>query len=351
VEQVIHKDKYVDQYFEVNESGNTKLHIYLGDQKISTIENEQEIYFNLNDHLDSTAIITNETGQVVEINDYEDFGGIINQSSAISNYYKFGGKELDSETSLQYFGARYYDSDTARFVSIDPLLISSPNSFLTDPQQLNSYSYARNNPVRFIDPTGNFSISSIWNSFVDSISFFTSRIFNKPNITNQAQTVVSTPNHSGGQTGNNSIQNDATWDAVSNERIKQLDTRVQQPAINFINDTEAQFDIQLRVTQGYRSIEYQNELYWQSRTSPPTGPWVTNAKGGQSYHNYGRAIDVVVMEGGQPKWEPISQDIANIAIDQGFEWGGNWTAPYMDYPHFQMTFGESWQDLYNSHNQ
>ncbi len=154
MEQVIYKDKYVGQYFEIDESGNTKLHIFLGDQKISTIENQEEIYFNIDDHLDSTTIITNKMGQIVEINDYEDFGAIINQESVISNNYKFGGKELDNEMGLQYFGARYYDDSIARFVSVDPLLISSPNMFLMDPQQLNSYSYARNNPIRFIDPTG-----------------------------------------------------------------------------------------------------------------------------------------------------------------------------------------------------
>jgi LAS superfamily LD-carboxypeptidase LdcB len=137
-----------------------------------------------------------------------------------------------------------------------------------------------------------------------------------------------------------------TWDSVSNERIKQLDSRIQQPAINFINETESQLNTKLRITQGYRSFEEQDKLYNQSRTTPPTGPWVTNAKGGQSYHNYGLAIDVVVMDNNKPNWnKPISKDIANIASTQGFEWGGNWKPPATDYPHFQVTFGETWQSL------
>ena len=58
---------------------------------------------------------------------------------------------MDSETDLQYFGQRYYNAPSGRFVSIDPLLLADPGRFLADPQQLNSYSYARNNPIAWID--------------------------------------------------------------------------------------------------------------------------------------------------------------------------------------------------------
>lgn len=342
-EQVVHKNKYVDQYFEIDESGNTKLHIFLGDQKISTIENEESIYFNIDNHLDSTSIITDELGEIVEISDYDDFGSITSQSSVIFNDYKFGGKELDNETDLQYFGARYYDSSTARFVSIDPLLIDVLNAnkynkdiavLLSNPQELNSYSYAANNPVVYTDKTGNATIGEIWNSFVSSVSSIISNIFNKPNDTNQTQASMSIANQSYAPVHDIQTQKNTTWDAISDNRIKGLDPRVQQPAIDFINNTESELGIQLRITEGYRSNERQEELYWQSRTKPPTGPWRTNARAGESYHNYGQAIDVVVMENGQPIWEPISQDIANIGIREGFRWGGSWARP--DYPHFEM---------------
>ena len=65
---------------------------------------------------------------------------------------KFTGQKRDPETGLDYFGARYMSSSQGRFMSPDPVLIS--NQRLVDPQQWNLYGYARNNPLRFIDPTG-----------------------------------------------------------------------------------------------------------------------------------------------------------------------------------------------------
>jgi len=65
---------------------------------------------------------------------------------------RFSGKERDTETGLDYFGARYYASNMGRFTSSDPKMISSQR--LYDPQQWNRYSYTRNNPLIYIDPDG-----------------------------------------------------------------------------------------------------------------------------------------------------------------------------------------------------
>lgn len=153
VKTVVDKTKYVDQYFEVDQNGQFRLHVYLGNQKISTIDDENS-YFPVDDHLGSQTIITDQQGEIVETNDYDDYGNVIHSQSSINNSYKFTGKELDTETDLQYFGQRYYDSNISQFVSIDPLLINAPYKFLADPQQLNSYSYGRNNPVVLVDKTG-----------------------------------------------------------------------------------------------------------------------------------------------------------------------------------------------------
>lgn len=80
----------------------------------------------------------------------------------------YTGKELDQENNLQYYGARYLDNTTGRFNSIDPALfiINDDQAFtkaygrsvqeqLANPQNLNSYSYAGNNPVKYTDPDGN----------------------------------------------------------------------------------------------------------------------------------------------------------------------------------------------------
>lgn len=66
------------------------------------------------------------------------------------------GKERDTETGLDYFGARYYASNMGRFMSPDPLMASA---FISDPQSWNRYTYTRNNPLKFIDPDGMKEIS------------------------------------------------------------------------------------------------------------------------------------------------------------------------------------------------
>jgi RHS repeat-associated protein len=65
---------------------------------------------------------------------------------------KFTGKERDSESGLDYFGARYYGSSMGRFMSPDPVFATVNR--LMDPQQWNMYSYAGNNPLSNTDPTG-----------------------------------------------------------------------------------------------------------------------------------------------------------------------------------------------------
>ncbi len=69
-----------------------------------------------------------------------------------SSIYKFTGKERDSESGLDNFGARYDSSSFGRFMSPDPMFMNDHHLF--DPQELNLYSYARNNPLSLTDPTG-----------------------------------------------------------------------------------------------------------------------------------------------------------------------------------------------------
>jgi RHS repeat-associated protein len=70
-----------------------------------------------------------------------------------SKSHKFTGKERDAESGLDFFGARYFASTLGRFMTPDPLLNTlRPNN----PQTLNRYAYVVNNPLRFIDPTGQY---------------------------------------------------------------------------------------------------------------------------------------------------------------------------------------------------
>ena len=114
-----------------------------------------------------------------------------------------------------------------------------------------------------------------------------------------------------------------TWpDPVNARAIAGLDPRLQDATRDFLNLAHY-FGTDLRIIQGYRSFEEQNKFYAQGRTTP--GPKITNAKGGQSYHQYGLAFDVVVMQNGVPNWNvTVSPGIAWLATGiYGFDWGGS----------------------------
>lgn len=77
-----------------------------------------------------------------------------NNIHAFSEQRKFIGQEYDVATELNYLNARYYDAKRGQFVSQDPIFWNPTQEILADPQQLNSYSYARNNPINASDPNG-----------------------------------------------------------------------------------------------------------------------------------------------------------------------------------------------------
>jgi peptidoglycan L-alanyl-D-glutamate endopeptidase CwlK len=115
----------------------------------------------------------------------------------------------------------------------------------------------------------------------------------------------------------------------------------------------AAIDIDVVITSKTRTLEEQNELYAKGRSKE--GNIVTNAKGGESYHNYGLAIDYALrLDNGEVIWD-IEYDengngiadwleVAELAKNLGFEWVGDWEN-FPDYPHLQMDFGLSIQQL------
>jgi len=121
----------------------------------------EEVFFYHNDAVGSPVAMTDSTGAIVWEADYQPFGDEWNLSETKTNAHRFTGKERDAETGLHYFGARHYDANLGRFISIDPALISGrPASTLTVPQQHNFYAYAINNPYRYVDPDGEFAITA-----------------------------------------------------------------------------------------------------------------------------------------------------------------------------------------------
>ncbi len=109
------------------------------------------------DALGTVRAVTGDNGALMRQVDYGPFGeglaGVEQQPvPPIGKQQRFTSKERDVETSLDYFGARYFQASWGRFTSADPLQTLSDN--LGDPQRWNRYAHSRNNPLRFTDPDG-----------------------------------------------------------------------------------------------------------------------------------------------------------------------------------------------------
>lgn len=109
-------------------------------------------YYYIKDQLGSVRITMNQQGNVVSGQDYYPYGEIcrsINNADP-NDKYKFTEKERDTETNLDYFGARYFDSQISRWLSVDPLADKYPG--------WSPYNYTLNNPLRMVDPNGKFPV-------------------------------------------------------------------------------------------------------------------------------------------------------------------------------------------------
>ena len=92
-----------------------------------------------------------------------------------------------------------------------------------------------------------------------------------------------------------------------------------------------------------RTMQEQADLYAQGRTKP--GRIVTNAKPGESAHNFGLAFDGAPLIGGKIDWDtenPVWQLYGKVAVDTGLEWAGNWEH-FKEYPHIQLPNWEQYK--------
>ena len=109
------------------------------------------VSYYLSDMLGSSRVVADSNGNLLDDCDFLSYGSEVCAASSSGNHYLFTGKERDSETGLDYFGARYYGSTMGRMLSPDAFY---KDSHVGDPQSWNEYAYARNNPLRYVDPTG-----------------------------------------------------------------------------------------------------------------------------------------------------------------------------------------------------
>jgi RHS repeat-associated protein len=142
---------YIDKLFECVNGACAK-YIFAGDDRIA-LKSATKILSYHQDHLGSTASVTDAFGYKVDDISYNPFGTLQAETGSEPVNHKFTGQELDSETGLYNYNARLYDQVVGRFVTADTIIPDPAN-----PQSLNRYSYVLNNPINLVDPTGNSSI-------------------------------------------------------------------------------------------------------------------------------------------------------------------------------------------------
>jgi len=150
-------------------------------------------------------------------------------------------------------------------------------------------------------------------------------------------------------------------DKISEARVALLHPKIRAEVKQVIENAEAKFpaNMAIRIVQGLRTFAEQDALFAQR-------PRVTKAKGGQSLHNYGVAIDFAILrdKDNNGTYEELSWDtVADYDKDKiadwsevvasfeaaGYEWGGKWRT-FKDMPHCQKTFGYTWQQLLTKYN-
>jgi RHS repeat-associated protein len=145
-----------DPIAETDAFGNTTdEYIFFGGRRIARRDSAGNIVYYMADHLGTSRIVTNAAGSILDESDFYPFGGERVITASSGNTYKFTGKERDTESDLDNFGARYTSSSIGRFMSPDPAGVLAVS--LRNPQTWNWYAYTMNNPLRYTDPTGKYT--------------------------------------------------------------------------------------------------------------------------------------------------------------------------------------------------
>jgi peptidoglycan L-alanyl-D-glutamate endopeptidase CwlK len=334
------------------------------------------VYYH-GDHLGSVLVVTGANGALVGApSSFEPWGRLI-AGGALPTAFGFNGRR--SAGNIYDYGARWYDPSMGRFLQPDPV-IADPY----DPQGLSRYSYVRNDPVGRIDPTGAWSLSAnayagqIGNSGFTGIvvglgfsgggsySVSASALIGGIPVAHYAQALQVLGdltaavkvgsfqffNQQGTTFSRTQLPDvganaqSASWRTPQNLAVlDSLDPYVANLAAGHLSQmTEEGLDF--RLSEGFRTYATQNSYYRKGRT--PSGRTVTDARGGQSLHNFGLAYDVAIFERGAyiedgrdaryQRAGELGEGITDgLGGPAGLEWGGRWNKP--DASHFQFDGG------------
>ena len=118
-------------------------------------EPENLVFFYHPDHLGSTSYVTDADGNIAQHIEYIPYGEVFveERNSQFSTNFLFNAKELDNETGLYYYGARYLDPTGGMWLSVDPMWEKYAG--------MSPYNYCAGNPVKMVDPDGRYTVVQI----------------------------------------------------------------------------------------------------------------------------------------------------------------------------------------------
>ncbi|MEO6536174.1 MAG: SpvB/TcaC N-terminal domain-containing protein [Candidatus Paceibacterota bacterium] len=151
---------YANKYYTITSGGTQDKYVFANGQLLTTIETvgtTTKYHYSVSDPISSSNVTTDNLGNIEQLLDYYPYGTIrLNEASTTyDSARKYIGEYYDPAPALSYLNARYYDGGRGQFISEDPIFLGNPrDQDLTNPQNLNSYSYAIDNPVTYNDPSG-----------------------------------------------------------------------------------------------------------------------------------------------------------------------------------------------------
>ena len=160
-------------------------------EKDSSMDSEAEeklIFFYHPDHLGSTSYVTDADGNIAQHIEYIPYGEVFveERNNSFSTNYLFNAKELDNETGLYYYGARYLDPTGAMWLSVDPVFHAG----------ISPYAYCLGNPVKMVDPDGrvecdeNGNVNVVYD--VNRVNALIQQRLNDPNLSIQSTSDLTT---------------------------------------------------------------------------------------------------------------------------------------------------------------
>ncbi len=144
--RIFHYDLKGHLIAETNQAGQMLAeYIYLGDQLLSMIKPGEAVYYFHNDHLGTPQALTNDSQAIAWKAVYTPFGEAATSVATVENPFRFPGQYYDAETGLHYNYFRYYNPQTGRYITPDPIGLEGG---------INLFAYVSNRPVNFADPLG-----------------------------------------------------------------------------------------------------------------------------------------------------------------------------------------------------